>query len=84
MAVVGREFPSDIIIHAPQISARHAEIRHLEEDRYVIRDLDSRNGTYVNGVRIQGEVTIRLSDEVKLGSYELDLGHYGHLIPVAG
>ncbi len=51
---LGRAPDNDVVFTTQDLraSAHHAEIR-LEGDRFVIRDLQSTNGTYLNGVRIQ-------------------------------
>ena len=72
MTIIGREPPADIVIPAPQVSARHAEIVAVGGDVYELTDLGSTNGVFVNGVRtLRGR--IRRTDDVKLGSYALDL-----------
>jgi adenylate cyclase len=50
--VVGRAPTSDFPIIDPTISRRHAQILR-QEDRILLRDLGSSNGTYVNGVRVE-------------------------------
>jgi len=49
------------------VSRRHAELTPDEGDWY-IRDLDSQNGTYVNGVRIPERTRLRLGDQIRTGS----------------
>jgi S1-C subfamily serine protease len=49
-----------------EVSTRHAEIVR-SGDRWFIRDLDSRNGTFVNGRRISGETLLWKGDRVLLG-----------------
>lgn len=51
--VIGSDDTCDIRLNDPFVSARHAEIT-LEADGqgYCVRDLDSRNGTFVNGTRV--------------------------------
>lgn len=68
MPIVGREFPADVIISAPQVSARHAEIRPLGGGRYEIVDLGSSNGTWVNGERVQRS-PLGPGDHLRLGSF---------------
>ena len=50
--VVGRSPTSDFPIIDPTISRRHAQILR-QDDRIIVRDLGSSNGTYVNGVRVE-------------------------------
>src|SRR5690349_14911585 len=50
--IVGRAPSSDIPIIDPTISRRHAEL-HSTDKGFVIRDLGSSNGTFVNGSRIE-------------------------------
>jgi len=50
------------------VSTRHAEIRAVE-DGYVLVDIGSTNGTYVNGVRIARERRLESGDEVAFGEF---------------
>jgi pSer/pThr/pTyr-binding forkhead associated (FHA) protein len=55
---IGRHPDNDIIVSDPRVSAHHAELRRAPAGRYSITDLGSRNGTYVNGTRVnQQEIT---------------------------
>ncbi len=47
----GRLASLEIVLDDSSVSRRHAEVRHAD-DGWSVRDLDSTNGTYVNGVRI--------------------------------
>ncbi len=58
--LIGRESPADILLPLPRVSRRHAQIVH-EEHGYFVRDLNSRNGTYVNGQGL-GNEPVRLKD----------------------
>ncbi len=49
------------------VSRRHAELTP-DEGEWYIRDLDSQNGTYVNGVRIPERTRLRLGDQIRTGS----------------
>ena len=60
---VGRESTNDIIIDHPLASRRHARFER-GNDGYCIRDLDSTNGTFVNGDAIRGAFTLRNQDQV--------------------
>lgn len=63
---VGREVSNTIQLHDTEVSRRHAELRR-QGDRYILVDLGSSNGSYVNGER----VTVRelaIGDEIQLGT----------------
>lgn len=63
----GRLASLEIVLDDSSVSRRHAEVRHGEDGWYV-RDLESTNGTYVNGVRIgPGEQLLRARDIVQFG-----------------
>lgn len=63
---MGREEGAEIHIQDAMISRRHAEIVSCEGG-WAVRDLGSRNGTYVNGRRVSGEVTLVDQDRVQVG-----------------
>jgi hypothetical protein len=52
--IVGREAESDVQISDRQVSRQHAEISRTLEG-YTLRDLDSKNGTYLNGEPVSQE-----------------------------
>ena len=49
--VVGRRESADVVLRFPTISGSHCELV-VEEGIWVVRDLNSSNGTKVNGVRV--------------------------------
>jgi pSer/pThr/pTyr-binding forkhead associated (FHA) protein len=63
--VIGREEGCAIRIEGLGLSRRHCAISRAGE-RYLLRDLNSENGTWVNGVRIT-EQELRDGDQVGLG-----------------
>jgi response regulator RpfG family c-di-GMP phosphodiesterase/pSer/pThr/pTyr-binding forkhead associated (FHA) protein len=65
--VIGRdELPNGLQILDQGVSRRHAEVFRIGEMHF-IRDLGSRNGTFVNEERITEEL-LRVGDEIKIGS----------------
>ncbi len=64
--VVGRSPSSDIVVDEPYVSATHARFS-LQGPALVLEDLGSTNGTQVNGRTITQPVTLRESDEVRVG-----------------
>ncbi|HKZ86573.1 MAG TPA: FHA domain-containing protein [Anaerolineae bacterium] len=63
---LGREAGNDIIINDPQISRHHARLT-LQGGSYVLEDLGSTNGSFVNGRRITGPTALSPGDMVGLG-----------------
>jgi len=65
----GRHPDSDVFLDDVTVSRRHAEFRK-GADGYVVRDVGSLNGTYVNRDRVD-EVVLSNGDEVQVGKYRL-------------
>lgn len=67
--MAGRSIDADIFLDDVTVSRRHAEfVRELDD--FVVRDVGSLNGTYVNRERID-RVVLRGNDEVQIGKYRL-------------
>ena len=67
--VIGRSPDCHVFLDDVTVSRRHAEIVR-EGDAYVIRDLGSLNGTFVNRHRIESSV-LADDDEVQIGKYRM-------------
>ncbi|MCH7480644.1 MAG: FHA domain-containing protein [Chloroflexi bacterium] len=73
--VLGRDIDNEVVINDAEISRRHTRLL-IQEGGYVVEDLGSTNGTFVNGQKITGShvlepgQTIRLGENVTL-SYEI-------------
>ena len=67
---IGRVPGMDIQIDDVSISRRQAEIQQ-EGDRWVVRDIGSSNGTFVNGERLAGDRPLRAGDEISIGQFSL-------------
>ncbi len=63
--LVGRDDECDLVIPDRQVSRRHASI-HVEEDHYVLQDLNSKNGTFLNGQLISEPQTLHDGDEIQI------------------
>jgi len=70
---IGRSARNDLVLDDHWLSRFHTEIR-FGNDTYFIHDLDSRNGTAVNGVRLRGKVALHKGDVVALGDHTLTFG----------
>ncbi len=66
---IGRHADSDIALDDITVSRRHCEISH-EGSRFVVRDVGSLNGTYVNQKRVD-VVELTQGDEIQIGKFHL-------------
>jgi len=64
--LLGRSPLCDCVIADPDVSRRHARLRH-GDGRWWLADMRSANGTYVNGWRVSNEVEVQPGDEVSFG-----------------
>lgn len=67
-------------IHDPTVSRRHAELTP-DGARWLVRDLGSRHGTFVNGARIAGAVAIGAGDRLRCGESEFLVVREGEEAP---
>ena len=74
MVIIGRDLGSDIAVHDKKVSRKHLQI-FKDRDTYKVRDLGSRNGTYINGKKLKpGEIySLNTNDIVKIGDSVLSL-----------
>lgn len=64
--VIGRENDCDLLMTEISVSRHHAEL-HFDGVDWWLRDLGSKNGTRVNGMRIQLPFRVRPGDAVSFG-----------------
>lgn len=63
----GRGEENDFVLKDRFVSARHAEVGRSDAG-YVLRDLGSTNGTFRNGMRIEGECPLSAGDRIGIGT----------------
>lgn len=63
---IGRDINADIVINIPEVSRRHSQFR-LDAGNYILEDLGSTNGTFVNGQRLTAPHRMRVGDTIMLG-----------------
>ncbi len=79
---VGRSPANQVHLSDPLVSKQHCLIFADQNDNYSIKDLGSRNGTFVNKKLIQGDISLQNGDEISLGatSCMFQLGMAGSLV----
>jgi len=63
--MIGRRHNCDLRVPLRSVSRRHCQLNH-DDGLWRIRDLGSRNGTYLNGKRVD-EAVINAGDSIKIG-----------------
>jgi S1-C subfamily serine protease len=69
LVTIGRHPDNDLHFHPEQdrdASSRHAELR-FRDGQLMVRDLASTNGTWVNGIRAEGETLVHFGDIISFG-----------------
>jgi len=66
LSTIGRDSTNTIVINDGEVSRRHARLTS-QGGKYVIEDLGSTNGTFVNGQRLTGPVVLKPGDMIAFG-----------------
>lgn len=76
IVAIGRSSKCDLQIEDEKMSGRHCRF-FLKNDRLEVSDLDSKNGTYLNGIRIETS-EVFVGDEIRVGDTFISLqeGHF--------
>ncbi len=70
ITTIGRHPDSDIFLDDVTVSRRHVEVER-STDGYLVRDVGSLNGTYVNHEIIDADTPIGNGDELQVGRFKL-------------
>src|ERR1700754_2493041 len=69
---IGRVQGNDIVLPKGNVSKRHSRIV-LKDGKFIIVDLKSTNGTYVNGRKITSPLVVKGSDKIYIGDFILSI-----------
>lgn len=75
--VLGRSSACDIVLQDPAVSKEHAEI-DVSGQVITLRDLGSRNGTFINETQLSGEAVVGSGDSIRLGHMVLRVKDQEH------
>jgi hypothetical protein len=77
---IGRK-ECDIVLNDEKVSRKHASIVIIREGRYAVQDLASRNGTFINGVRLTRR-DLQHNDLIRVGDTTLRFTVFDGPVPV--
>lgn len=66
--VIGRDRKAGLSIQDKRLSRRHAMIRYIPQWGFYLTDLNSTNGTYLNGEAVRQPILLKEGDRIRLGS----------------
>lgn len=75
---------NDIVVNDEKVSRNHLQMIMDDNGNYSVQDLNSTNGTFVNGHRISGQVPLKVTDELRIGNTVLSWQCYFGSQPNAG
>lgn len=70
--VIGRDIRCDLLLSDPTVSREHARLTR-DGEAWQLTDLNSTNGTWVNGWRVRQAVVVRAGDRLRLGTADFIL-----------
>lgn len=74
--IIGRGSKTDIRLRAPSVSRQHAIIKLIGKD-YILEDLHSTNGTFVNGTEVRSPTNLKIGDKIQIGPFTLEVTVHG-------
>jgi pSer/pThr/pTyr-binding forkhead associated (FHA) protein len=72
--LIGRKEPCDLVIKDSSISRQHAKLISVGQHTYLLEDMESLNGTYVNDLCVKRAIVTK-TDAIRLGTFETNVGH---------
>jgi len=84
IVLIGRQADCDVsLTQSRKISRKHCCIAQVNE-RFVVRDLGSTNGIFLNGTRIEKEADLKLGDDLVIGDVRFRMQDNANLQPKPG
>jgi hypothetical protein len=76
VTTVGRALDNDIVLESGDVSRHHARFEYIDEALRLV-DLNSTNGTRINGKSVRAQSTVRTGDEVTFGTLSATVAAFG-------
>ncbi len=82
---IGRDEDNQVILNDSSVSRHHAQIT-VVDNKYYIEDINSKNGTYVNGKYLKAKMELKAGDIIRIGMSQfeihIDQDSFAKLAPV--
>jgi pilus assembly protein CpaF len=69
---IGRVKHNDVVLEKGNVSQKHLKLVH-KDGKFVVADLRSTNGTYVNGKRINAPYVLKMEDKITVGDFTIGI-----------
>ena len=79
--IIGRHLDSDLVLEEPILSRRHCKIEPTTDGRWAVVDLGSRNGTFLNALRLKERTALAHGDIVTVGRAHIKFHSTGYNPP---
>src|SRR4051794_1987482 len=79
--VIGRDAGCDLVLPDPEVSRRHAVVRPLPDGRVEIENISLKNGTFIEGERIETPRVLSGDEQIRIGSTILRTASDGGTAP---
>ena len=70
---IGRSEACELVLDDDYVSNMHAELKHRDNGTWVLSDLGSTNGTFVNQMRITNPTPVGVHDIIRIGEVQMRL-----------
>jgi pSer/pThr/pTyr-binding forkhead associated (FHA) protein len=72
ITIIGRSLESDVLLNDTFLSQKHARLE-MRGDEWILEDLKSTNGTFVNGFEVRDPTSVNDGDVIRIGHIELKM-----------
>lgn len=70
--IVGRSQQCDLVINDKKMSRQHFAIE-IEKDKLIVMDLNTTNGTFINGIKVSGKCVLNSHDKITAGTSSITI-----------